>query len=204
MMKKIEYKLLATDGSWTKEFLFFLQVKHGDIYYGLLDGSGNPGKSSRHVSGHSHAKYNEYTVKLGKGRRLTDYDGLHQLFVLSVGRQVFSSSTFGRSPNPKSIDGSILIDVRRFEQRVGIIAFLLEPGKAETLSRLGRQLKNLQLTIMTKTIPWFVIAIYDAGTGVLKSDDSRMLPWNRTLLKVEVPSSENGGNLILIDGPSEQ
>ncbi|MBK8467049.1 MAG: hypothetical protein IPL32_14605 [Chloracidobacterium sp.] len=201
-MEDLDYKLLATNGKWTKEFLYFVQVAQGDIYYGLIGNHGAEGKTSRHKSGISHIKYKDSMTKLGKGRRLTDYEGLHQLFAMSIGRQVFSSPPFGKPAKEKCIKGSVTIDVRRYKQRVGIMAFLLEPAKAMHLDKLPDQLKNVQFTIMTQTKPWFVLAIYDAGTAVLKATESTMLPWEKTLLKVEIPSSEKGGKLILIDGPS--
>jgi hypothetical protein len=200
-MKIFQYKLLATDGEWTKEFLFFLQAKKGDLYYGLLSPT-SEGKTSRHVSGISHIKSGDSLIKLGKGLPLNEYKGLHQLFVMSIGKQVFSSKDFGRPYSNKKIDGIITIDTRRFKQRVGIIGFLLEPADCKNIDHLPKTLKNVQFTILTQTTPWLVIAIYDAGTAIIKSNQPTMLPWEKTFLKMEMPNSEKGGNLVLIDGPS--
>lgn len=200
-MKHFYCKLLATDGEWTKEFLFFLQAKKGDLYYGLLSPT-SEGKTSRHVSGISHIKNGDSLIKLGKGLPLNEYKGLHQLFVMSIGKQVFLNKDFGRPYSNKEIDGIITIDTRRFKQRVGIIGFLLEPAECKNLDHLPKTLKKVQFTIFTQIEPWLVIAIYDAGTAIIKSNQPTMLPWEKTFLKMEMPSSEKGGTLVLIDGPS--
>jgi hypothetical protein len=200
-MGKLHFRLLATDGNWTKEFLFVTQVTKGDIYYGPLSPH-KESKTSRHMSGLSHIKNGDELIKLGKGLRLTDYKGLHQLFVMSIGKQVFLNSGFGRQYANKNLDGTIILDIRRFKQRVGIMAFLLEPEECKNIDKLPRKLKNVQFTIFTETTPWFVIAVYDAGTTIIKKNQSTMLPWEKTFLKIEIPSSETGGKLVMIDGPS--
>lgn len=200
-MGKTKFKILATDGTWTKEFMYFLQVPKGDIYYGEIN-LHEPDKTSRHVSGISHHKRGERMIKLGKGLKLTEYVGLHQLFVISIGKLVFENQNFG-SVSTKLNKNDILIDIRNFGLRVGIMAFLLEPNKLETLNDIKEKLKDVELKVYMNTNPWLVIAIFENGNEIHK-DAVTQIEWNKAFVKMEIPSSENGGNLVMINVPAKK
>lgn len=200
-MGKTKFKILATNGEWTKEFMYFLQVPKGDIYYGEIN-LHEPDKTSRHVSGISHHKRGERMIKLGKGLKLNEYVGLHQLFVMSIGKAVFQNVHFG-TENTKSNKYDVCIDIRNFGLRVGIIGFLLEPNKLEALDNLKEKLTNVKFTVFMNSNPWIVIAVYDNGNEIPK-DAITKIDWNKALVKMEIPSSETGGNLALINVPAKK
>jgi hypothetical protein len=200
-VSKKKFKILATDGTWIKEFVYFLQTSHGDIYYGEIN-LDQPDKTSRHVSGISHNKRGERLIKLGKGLKLTEYVGLHQLFVMSIGKLVFQSPPFGRIYS-KRTEGNVLIDINKFDLRVGIMAFLLEPNRLDTLEKLSEKLKDVDYTINKETTPWLVIAIFNDGIEI---DKNAVTPieWNKALIRMEIPSSESAGHLVMITAPAKK
>ena len=200
-MGKIKFKLLATNGKWTKEFMYFLQVPKGDIYYGEINLQ-EQDKTSRHVSGISHHKRGERMIKLGKGLKLTECVGLHQLFVISIGKAVFLNEHFG-AENTKNNKYDILIDVRNFNLRVGIMAFFLEPNKLDALNTLKEKLNNVELKVFMNTNPWVVIAIYENGNEIPQEAKTK-IDWNKAFVKMEIPSSETGGNLVMINVPAKK
>jgi len=200
-MSKIKFKILATDGTWVKEFIYFLQTSSGDIYYGEINLE-QPDKTSRHLSGVSHNKRGDRLIKLGKGLKLTEYVGLHQLFVMSIGKLVFQSPPFGKI-NTKKADGNILIDIRKFDLRVGIMAFLLEPNRLDTLEKLSEKLKDVEYTINKETTPWLVIAIFNNGVEIDKNTVTP-IEWNKALIRMEIPSTESGGHLVMISAPAKK
>ncbi len=159
-------------------------------------------KTSRHLSGISHHKRGENMIRLGKGLKLTEYVGLHQLFVISIGKLVFENQHFG-AEYTKEKKNDILIDLRKFDLRVGIMSFLLEPNKLNALNDLKGKLKNVEFKVFMNTNPWLVIAIYDNGNEIPQNIETP-IEWNKAFVKMEIPSSENGGSLVVIDVPAKK
>ena len=157
-MKRKEFRIIATDGGWTKEFLFFVQGPKGDIYYGEPTHLGL--RTSIHASGVAHQRTSGLLIPLGRGEKLSQFKGMRQLFSMSIGRLVFVSPHFGKPFNRKKVDGVVLIDVRKFKSDIGIMAFLLEPVHADELNKLMKILHEPQFTIFTETVPWLVVAVH--------------------------------------------
>lgn len=166
-MKRKEFRIIATNGSWTKEFLFFVQGAKGDIYYGEPDHLGL--RTSVHASGVAHQRTSGFLIPLGRGQRLSQFKGMRQLFSLNIGKLVFVNPHFGKQFNGKKVDGVVLIDVRKFRSDIGIMAFLLEPVHADELNKLMKILHEPQFTIFTETTPWLVIAVHSPEMVVDRS-----------------------------------
>jgi hypothetical protein len=198
-MSRIKFKILATNGTWVKELIYFTQHSKGDIYYGEVNVY-EPNKVSRHVSGVSHQKKGNLQTKLGRGRRLSDFVGLHQLFVFSIGKLVFEQPSFGREYF-KEVKGNILIDIRKFEMRVGIMAFFLEPNKEDALNGLAEKLLDVEYTIYKATSPWIVIAIFDNGVPVINGALTSV-NWDKTLFKADLPSADEEGQFLFVEMPA--
>ena len=139
--------------------MFFVQGPKDDIYYG--DSSPDGSKTSIHSSGVAHMKTGKHFIPLGKGKPLSEFKGLRQLFVMSIGNLVFSSPYFGKKYKGKKVDGFVLFDIRKFKSDIGLRAFLLEPAHADELNKLLKILDEPQFSVFTETKPWLVIAIHN-------------------------------------------
>ncbi|HEX8773718.1 MAG TPA: hypothetical protein VF735_08905 [Pyrinomonadaceae bacterium] len=159
MEKKI--RVLATNGEWVKEFLYFVQNPKGDIYYGLSGPEGT--KTSIHASGVTHMRTGQHRIPLGRGTKLSEFKGIRQLFATSIGRLVFPNPYFGKEYSGKASNALVTIDIRKFKTEIGLMAFLLEPEHAGELNMLLRIIEQPQFTVITEMNPWLVLAVYPSG-----------------------------------------
>jgi hypothetical protein len=156
-MTRKEFRVLATNGDWVREILYFIQGPKGDIYYGE-PGSKNY-RASLHSSGVAHTKSGEHVIRQGQGTKLSELKGLRQLFGMSMGKLTFAH--LGKPFSGKKVDGLVLIDIRKFKSdAIGVMAFLLEPVNADKLNMLLKILHEPQFTVFTETEPWLVIAVH--------------------------------------------
>lgn len=156
MEKKV--KVLATNGEWFKEFLYFVQNPKGDFYYGMIGPEVH--KTSIHASGIAHIRTGQHRIPLGRGTKLSEFKGMRQLFATSIGRLVFPSPHFGKEYSGKVNSAIVTIDIRKFKTDVGIMAFLLESEQASELNKLLRIIEAPQFSVITETNPWLVLAVH--------------------------------------------
>jgi hypothetical protein len=156
MEKKV--KVLATNGKWLKEFLYFVQNPKGDFYYGTIGPEAS--KTSVHASGITHTRMGQDRISLGRGTKLGEFKGLRQLFSMSIGTLVFPSPFFGKEYSGKACNALVTIDIRKFKTDIGIMAFLLEPEHAGELNGLLFMIKEPQFHVITETNPWLVLSVH--------------------------------------------
>lgn len=155
-MNRKKIKILATNGNWTREILYFVQGPKGDIYYG--DPGQTDSRTSIHSSGLAHKRMGTHLIQFGCGTRLSKLKGLRQLFAMSIGKLVFEH--LGKPFSGKKADGLVLIDIRKFKSDIGIMVFLLEPINADKLNVLLKIMSEPQITIFAETEPWLVFAVH--------------------------------------------
>lgn len=161
-MKEKKFKVFATDSTNIWELFFITQSTSGDFYLGQISPVGY-GKYSRHVSGKLHYKSgmdNEYQ-NIREGQKLTEFKGMEQLLCYCISKDAFKKHPPGKPYGGKKFDGSAFIDIRNYDELIGISPMLLEPKQTQLLANQAKIFSNPQIIIFTQTTPWLVLLVYE-------------------------------------------
>lgn len=158
MSKEKRFNILATDGERIWELFFIVQKSKGDFYCGPTNH--NFYYSRHHQQSHAKSKEGTYVFPPDKKQKLTELKGIEQLLSYSNAKWALEKGMWGKQYKKSKFDGSVVIDLRKFRERINIIACLLEPKNTDRLQLLTG-IANPQIIIFTETNPWIVLSVFE-------------------------------------------
>ena len=165
-MPKKEFRIVASTGDNFYQFYYIIQMPAGDFYHGMV--GSDPSRTSIHTSGQINWHYSKgKQISFPAKQKLTELRGIRQLCSMSIGKLVFQNPHFSIAPSKTKVNGLVYFDIRKFKADIGLMIFLLEPGKYDKLTGLDR-FRSAQIHIITETNPWLVILVHECGSRLEK------------------------------------
>ena len=164
-MPKKEFRIIASTGENFYEFFSIKQMPAGDFYYGGMGTESS--RTSIHVSGVVNVHMTkDHKITYPPKEKLLELKGLRQLCAMSIGKLVFESPHFSKTPRKAKVDGLIYFDIRKFKSDIGIMIFLMEPNNYSSLNNLNKFIHDPHFSIITDTTPWLVVAVHEPGRRI--------------------------------------